>query len=81
MQILQPDIDGIERSGAHARQRGESFHANPHYWTPPTDSDEWFAITSAWARGWLKEDAGRDKGLSHWMRIETGGRWPARCRE
>ena len=69
----QSDLDGIARDGARARKRGVSFHANPHYdtampWSTEAHMLEWHSVTSAWASGWLREDAGRDEHVAALMR-------------
>jgi hypothetical protein len=58
----------INREGAAARRKGESYHANPHYFADlpmgrPGQFDAWFETCSAWAGGWLREDAGRTKQI------------------
>lgn len=73
--MQQSDLDGIARSGALARQRGASFHANPHYsgaaWESPQQMSEWHNVASAWAAGWLREDAGRDEAVAGLLRVRS----------
>jgi hypothetical protein len=66
------DLEGINRSGAIARSRGESFHANPHYmgtWKTMDEMMQWHRVASAWASGWLKEDRGRDAAIAGLQRV------------
>jgi hypothetical protein len=69
--MQQSDLEGIARSGALARQRGISFHSNPHYSAlmGETEADmlEWNDVANAWSAGWLREDAGRDKEIARLM--------------
>ena len=71
--MQQSDLDGIARSGQLARDRGLSFHENPHYAGPSWETEqqmvEWHSVASAWAAGWLKNDAGRDRAIANLMRV------------
>lgn len=68
------DFEGFKRNGALARQRGESFHSNPHYdspmsWSAVEHMLQWHDVCSAWAAGWLAEDNGRDQAMARQLTV------------
>ena len=64
--MQQSDLDGIQRSGAIARERGVSFFENPHHFAP----ENWTELSSAWAAGWRQADMGREEALAALDRVK-----------
>lgn len=64
-QAQASDLDGIARNGARARARGVGYFDNPHLLADPESVplEDWLRLSSAWAAGWLKEDAGRTESV------------------
>ena len=61
--LQQSDIEGVVRRGALARRMGEDYFDNPHF-HEQRPLDEFYPLASAWAAGWLEEDAGRDERIA-----------------
>lgn len=62
---MQPsDREGIVRRGIAARQAGLGYFENPFLLDSSGSLGEWFEVCSAWAEGWLREDAGRDENVA-----------------
>lgn len=58
------DLKGIFCRGVAARQAGKGFDENPFYQSSGS-LEEWHECASAWADGWLTEDAGRDQPVAN----------------
>lgn len=59
--MQKSNLEGIERNGALAQKRGDSFRANPDYYD---DDANWHSEAPVWAAGWRKADGGKDEALA-----------------
>lgn len=67
------DLETMRLEGAAARRNRLDFFANPNFVAAdpasgPDQLEEWFEKASAWAAGWMAEDAGRDQRIRALMR-------------